>query len=832
MKKTISIIIVNYNTSDLTIDCLSSIAKDKSIPPYEIILIDNASTDGSFDKFNELKWKNLVLVRNKENLGFAKAVNQGIKLSRGEYILLLNSDTTVKKGAIKKLIDFARRTKDVGVIVPRLLNADNSIQPSCFNLPSVSRAFKQYFLGQKGLLDKFYPTGKKPTVVESAVGAAFLITPIALKKVGLFDERYFMYFEDLDYCRRVNKKGLKVYYLPDSEIIHLHGQSGKNLASDKDQWKRLIPSSKIYYGTVNHYLINSIIRFSNLFRNKRGTILSVILLLLLVLPTISPLLRRGFFYMQDDLQAFRVQQMDKCFKDLQIPCRWIPDAGYGYGYPQFNYYPPLVYYLGELIHLLGFEFVDTVKILFVLGYLLSALSMFILLRLFAGNLPALVASLVYTYAPYKAVEVYVRGALSEFWAFVFFPLIFWSSYLLIKKGKSIYFVLLSLFLASLFTTHILMTISFFVPFLVWVLFWALHEKKVSSLFRVLLSGIFAFALSAFFVLPVAFERQYAHIETMTMGYFDYRKHFLGIYKLLFDREWGYGSSGFKDEKLNLSLGFVQWFFPLIFFLIFSFRKFILKTKKQSNYDLMIFIGFLLILFSLFIIHPRSIFIWENLPFLALFQFPWRFMTVALFLSAFVTGIGLTLFRRKSRLFLGILISVLAIFLNINYFRPRDWYFDIDDSKKFSGELWERQLTISIFDYLPIYATLPPWSKAPQFPEIIFGDAKILSYNKGSDYQIGEVVVLSDKARIRAPIFDFPGMVVLANGKTIPHFNNDCSSQRYCLGLVTFDLDYGRYNIEIRLKDTPVRKIANIISLVSFCAIIFLLVKGKYEQKTS
>lgn len=180
--------------------------------------------------------------------------------------------------------------------------------------------------------------------------------------------------------------------------------------------------------------------------------------------------------------------------------------------------------------------------------------------------------------------------------FCLFPLIFWSSYLLIKKGKSIYFVLLSLFLASLFTTHILMTISFFVPFLVWVLFWALHEKKVSSLFRVLLSGIFAFALSAFFVLPVAFERQYAHIETMTMGYFDYRKHFLGIYKLLFDREWGYGSSGFKDEKLNLSLGFVQWFFPLIFFLIFSFRKFILKTKKQSNYDLMIFIGFLLILF--------------------------------------------------------------------------------------------------------------------------------------------------------------------------------------------------------------------------------------------
>lgn len=269
MRKMLSIIIVNYNTRKLTLDCLFSLRKDKTIPTYEVILIDNASSDGSVKEFKKLKWRNLIIKVNKENLGFAKAVNQGIRIAKGDYVFLLNSDAMVKKGAIRKLIDFAKKNKDTGVVAPRLLNADGSIQPSCFNFPSVLRAFKQYVLGFEGLLDKFYPKGKKPVVVESVVGAAFLITPRALKEVGLFDERYFMYFEDIDYCRRIKKKNLKVYYLPEAEVIHLHGQSVKKLAPPKDQWKMLIPSSKIYHGLFGHSLITLIIRFSNLLKGKR-----------------------------------------------------------------------------------------------------------------------------------------------------------------------------------------------------------------------------------------------------------------------------------------------------------------------------------------------------------------------------------------------------------------------------------------------------------------------------------------------------------------------------------------------------------------------------------
>lgn len=137
--------------------------------------------------------------------------------------------------------------------------------------------------------------------------------------------------------------------------------------------------------------------------------LVIFLILLFIVPTFFRLIRPGFFPMQDDLQAFRIQQMDKCFDDMQIPCRWVPDAGYQYGYPQFIYYPPSVYYLGAILHRAGLQYIDAVKILFVLGYIASALAMFVLIRSFLGRWPGVAAALIYSYVPYKAVEVYVRG---------------------------------------------------------------------------------------------------------------------------------------------------------------------------------------------------------------------------------------------------------------------------------------------------------------------------------------------------------------------------------------------------------------------------------------
>ncbi len=260
----LSIITVNLNTRDLTVGCIRSIEKWAKDLSFEVILVDNGSGDGSVEALKEIKaeeyWKNrFTLILNDRNIGYAKANNQGIKIARGEYILLLNNDTIIQKDSLQKLIEFADSTSDAGVVGLRLLNIDDSIQKSCYNFPTIVNAIKEYWFGKKGLFEKFAPEGDKPVTVDSVVGAAFLITPEARKRVGMLDERYFAYFEDIDYCRQVWKKGLKVYYLPDSIITHYHGATFKKLAGEGEQWKKLIPSSKIYHGLFKHYLINAIL---------------------------------------------------------------------------------------------------------------------------------------------------------------------------------------------------------------------------------------------------------------------------------------------------------------------------------------------------------------------------------------------------------------------------------------------------------------------------------------------------------------------------------------------------------------------------------------------
>jgi GT2 family glycosyltransferase len=253
----LSIVIISFNTKDLTLTAIESIYNEGSDIEREIIVVDNDSKDGTVPELRKLvaRDKNFRLIENNKNLGFAKANNQGLSISKGKYALLLNSDTLVKKGALGKLLDFARKKEDAGVVGPRLLNRDGSVQKSCYRFPTLIGAIKEYWFGFKGNFVQYAPKGERPVEVDALAAAAFLLTPKALKRVGVLDEKYYFYFEDLDYCKRVKETGLKVYYFPKAEIVHLLGASGKAIASEENQWKRLIPGSKIYHGLVKHSLI-------------------------------------------------------------------------------------------------------------------------------------------------------------------------------------------------------------------------------------------------------------------------------------------------------------------------------------------------------------------------------------------------------------------------------------------------------------------------------------------------------------------------------------------------------------------------------------------------
>ena len=814
----ISIVIVSWNTKDLLSKCIKSIVNSKPRTTYEIIVVDNASSDGSFEYLESLKLTNLTIVENKENLGFARANNQGIKVASGKYVLLLNSDAEVGSGVIDGLLSQAKMHPEAGVILPKLVNSDGTTQGSVFRLPNLPRAIRHYWFGEE-ILNKYSPD--KSGEVEAGVMAAFLIAPAVLKKVRGLNEKYFMYFEDLDFCREVRRLGFTIYFDKDIVVKHHHGESGKKLAEASHQWKRLIPSSKIYHGTINHYLITTVIYASQ----KLGKFLLPLILTLLIIPTFARLIQPGFFPMQDDLQAFRVQQMDRCFDDGQIPCRWVPDAGYQYGYPQFNFYPPAPYYAGVLLHRLGLPYIDTVKILFVVGYIASMLAMYFLVSTILGKFPGFIAALMYTYIPYKAVEVYVRGALSEFWAQIFFPLILLSIYLVIKNKSYKSFLMLSLSVAGLLTTHLLMSLIFMPIAAVWSVYWLFSGFKfsvlsfkfmISSIKYLVFSSVLGAGLSAFFVLPVLFEGKFVHLESVLSGYFDYRQHFVSLYKMFLSMEWGYGSSGFPNEKLNLSLGIPHWILGIVVLpvLIIIFYK---KYKKLCRLALLLVA---LSLFSIYMIHMKSSFIWRLIPSLWFLQFPWRFLAVSIFLLAMLSGFAVK-FAKGWGYTLGGVVVAASFLIYIGFFVPKAW-LNITDADKFSGASWEKQLTISIFDYLPIYATLPPNHKAPAFPEIINGKVNFVSYHKGSDFQIGELDALTD-ARIRLPLYDFPGMQVVVDG--IPHsfVHDDCSGEEFCFGLITVDLKKGYHSISAKLTNTPVRSAGNLITIGSFVSLVGLFV---------
>ncbi|OGE32740.1 hypothetical protein A3C59_01205 [Candidatus Daviesbacteria bacterium RIFCSPHIGHO2_02_FULL_36_13] len=548
---------------------------------------------------------------------------------------------------------------------------------------------------------------------------------------------------------------------------------------------------------------------------------------LLTIPLFLSLIRPGFFPMQDDLQAFRIFEMGKCFSDFQFPCRWIPDMGYQYGYPQFNFYPPSIYYLGAFLHLIGIQVIDTVKILFILGFLLSSGTMYLLLKELFGKYPAVIGAVLYSIVPYKATEVYVRGSLSEFFSFVFFPLIFWAGLKIVNEGKWKYVGFLALSIGLLLTTHNLMSFIFLPIFGIWALSLVILNKKIKRFPKIILGSILGLGLAAFFTLPVIFENQYVHIETLTGGYFDWRQHFVTFNQLFFSNNFGYGSSFLGPvDDLSLSVGIIHWILGLTA-LIFALVNF----KKEKKLSSLILILGAVTLFVIFLMHQRSTFLWEIIPGFKLLQFPWRFLSDSTFLLSILGAYSIYIICKiKEKWGKGVGVGVIAglFILHGLFFQPREW-IDISDQEKFSGESWEKQLTISIFDYLPIYAKLPPNKKAPELPDTLDGEVEFLSYKKGSNFQVGEVEV-KEAATLRLPLFDFPGMEVKVDGQKIVHWHDDCRGQEYCLGLITFSVLQGKHTIEAKLKDTQIRQTGNMISLVSVFLVgsLFYLSK-KYDK---
>lgn len=267
----LSIIIVSWNVRDLLLQCLDSIFENQTASTFEVLVVDNASTDGSPIQIKK-RFPQVHLIENDNNVGFARANNQAISVSKGKYLLLLNPDTRVYVGALDHLVQFLETHPTAGAAGSRLLNPDGSLQPSCFPFPTLGREFWRLFH-----LDKILPLAlyrqntwdiDAPRQVDVVQGTSLILRRAALDKVGLLDESYFVYTEETDLCYRLHKAGWSLFWVPKSCVVHYGGQSTRQIAQQMfiSLYRTKTQYFRKHYGKLSAWLYRVILFCASLFR--------------------------------------------------------------------------------------------------------------------------------------------------------------------------------------------------------------------------------------------------------------------------------------------------------------------------------------------------------------------------------------------------------------------------------------------------------------------------------------------------------------------------------------------------------------------------------------
>jgi len=532
-----------------------------------------------------------------------------------------------------------------------------------------------------------------------------------------------------------------------------------------------------------------------------------------------------------------------------FPARWMPDAAYGLGYPFFNFYASLPYYIAALFKLLGFGFIWVIKLTQLLGFVAATASMYLLAkRLFKREASAILAALAYTFAPYHLVNVYVRGdALSEFYAFVSYPLIFWALLRLRDSLSTGNIALVALTYGGLVLTHNISALIFS-PF---VALYALL-LTIPSGFRIsrailqlpisniqypinrnprtavhfLLTGLagiaLGLALSGWYWLPALLEGKYAQLEHQTTGYLHYSNHFRGLNlvqpSLLFDYAIKAGQSPF-------AMGLAQAMLALLgAAAIVAWWVRCHRPEAQSAF----FIAGLAL--ATFLITPLSRPLWDHVPLLPFVQFPWRFLSVQAFFASLVVGYLAQLLPRSG--LLAYLAGVALLATSMLGLKPEYLPIgeaDITVERLMLYEYFTANIGTTIrHEYLPRWVVPRPYTsevllrggeKPP--PLVMSGEVKAAELVWRKPTAEGWTLdVTSPQASLAFHTYYFPGWRAYVDGqpKEVWPVEN--------LGYIGLDLDQGEHQVVLRFERTPLRALAEGLSLVATLIVIGFLIAGK------
>jgi hypothetical protein len=381
----------------------------------------------------------------------------------------------------------------------------------------------------------------------------------------------------------------------------------------------------------------------------------LILTLLLSLFAIGPLMQPGYFWGAHDARhsVYFLFEFNKSIQDGILWPRWGPDWGFGYGYPFWNVYGPLTYFVAEGVHLLGFEVVPAVKIVFALSILGSAGTMYLFVRRLMGRPAGLIAGLVYVYVPYRLFDLYVRADLAESFSFVFIPLVLWGFYELMNNPRLNALIGAGIAYAGLVLTSnaaLLLVSPLLGAFVAIMILLRLRDQASQNegrrlkhtLKRIIRLGIpptaglaLGIGLSAIFLLPLLLEFNYVRIDQWTGGRFRFGDDFVYFFQL-FSPHWGFGASiPGPDDQPSFQLGLV----PLILFIL-SFL--IVPRVPDTNSRRLLYFLQAMTLLLVFLMIPASKWLWQTIPISTFAQFPWRLglltsMSFAIISGAIVAG---------------------------------------------------------------------------------------------------------------------------------------------------------------------------------------------------
>jgi len=571
----------------------------------------------------------------------------------------------------------------------------------------------------------------------------------------------------------------------------------------------------------------------------------LLLIGLLGLVAVQPLLKPAMTCSDDGGHYLvRFVELDHCLRQGTPWPRWAPDLVYGYGYPLFNFFPPLSFYPAEFFHLLGLSFAQAWNAALVLYILLAGMTMYLLAKDVFGEKSAWVAAVAYMYAPYQLYNALYRGNLGEAMALPLLPLILWAFRRLLIKGENRYLAASALSYAGLILTHNVISLVF-TPFLLLYVgvLWLLERRTTRSLSLTAAALLLSLGLSAFFWLPAFFEKQWVKIHlAYTPAGMNYRYNFLSLGELLSPPTPVH--TALVNPAPPRSLGLVQLALALLAMIgWWSFKD------REKRFTVLFFS---LVLISLmFMVLPQSVAVWDHLPLLEYVQFPCRFLGIASLAAALLAGAAISDFRfpifdsrnRKSAIenrklgvgrpspIAGIVLVVEALLIatSLPWLYPR--YCSTTEGLSIANlAQLERGLGVigatSAGEYLPIWVKEVPSGSSMEAMYRAGGPIERLEPSslpegaevKSAQYGLTSADILIDSPQPFQAVFNtfyFPGWRVYVDGKQVPII----PTEPY--GLISFQVSTGQRNIQVRFQNTRLHLAAKALS--TFSALVVLAV---------